>query len=178
MGTEDKTEVVKGALIEMLVEGEGLADVQVIRVRKGSRGREIVSAVAKMGGYPPDEAVLFVEDGDGPLDLEAVVEEPAARQVHHVHRAQHVDVIIYYQNQQVERRFRPSTRVQRVLDFAVGPDGFKNIDRAIVPELELALHNTKAALPKNAHIGRFIRHPEHRLELDLIRGVIPNGALW
>lgn len=178
MSIEEKTEVPQSAMIELLVEGEGLADVQVISVPERCRGREIVVAVARIGGYAAEEAFLFVEDGDEPLDLAAVIEEPAARRVHHVHRAEHVDVIVYYQGQHVEHRFRPSTRVQRVLDFAVGPDGFKNIDRAIVPELELALHTTTKALPKNAHIGRFVRHHEHRLELDLIRGVIPNGAGW
>ena len=79
-------------------------------------------------------------------------------------------------HQQIRRRFRPAARVQRVLDWAVGPDGFKGIDPPIVPEMELALHGTTTALPKNAHIGRFVRHHEPCLKLDLIRGVIPNGA--
>jgi hypothetical protein len=42
--------------------------------------------------------------------------------------------------------------------------------------MELALHGETAALPKDAHIGRYVRHPHHKLEFDLIRGIVPNGA--
>jgi hypothetical protein len=69
----------------------------------------------------------------------------------------------------------PRRRIQRVLEWAVGTSGF-GIDAAIAPEMELALHGQTAALPKDAHLGRYLRHPEHEVVLDLIRGVIPNGA--
>ena len=65
--------------------------------------------------------------------------------------------------------------MQRVLDWAFGPNGFK-IDPVIAPEMELALHGKTTALPKDAHIGRYVRHPRHELEFDLIRGIVPNGA--
>ena len=163
--------------IEVLVEGEGLVDVEVIRLPPGSAAREIVVAVAAKGGFPPEEAVLFLEDGDELVDLvAAVVEESYGGRVHHVHRLHHVEVEVFYKEQCIKRRFRPSARVQRVLDWAAGPDGFKGIDPVIVPELELALHGTSRALPKNAHVGRYVRHPEPCLKLDLIRGVIPNGC--
>jgi hypothetical protein len=163
--------------IEILIEGEGLKDIEVIHVAAGSVARDIVVAVAAKGGFPADEAVLFFEDGDEPIDLTAViVEERHAGKIHHVHRARHIEVVVFYKNETIERRFRPAARVQRVLDWAVGSEGFKNIDPPIVPELELSLHNTTTPLPKNAHIGRFAPHHQPRLELDLIRGVIPNGA--
>jgi hypothetical protein len=160
--------------IEVLVEGENLADVEVIRLPRGSLAREIVIAVATKGGFPVEEAVLFVEDGEMPIDLEIVlVEAEVSGKVHHVHRARHVDVTVFYMAGQKERRFRPSARIQRVLDWAAGPEGFM-IDPKIAPEMELAKHGTKIALPKNAHIGRYVTQP-HCLELDLIRGVVPNG---
>lgn len=163
--------------VEILAEGEGLSDVELIQLAPGSLAIAIVIAVAAKGGFPADEAVLFFEDGEEPLDLAAiVVEESHAGKVHHVHRLHHVEVIVFYKDQKIERRFRPAARVQRVLDWAVGPDGFKNIDPVIVPEMELALHGTETALPKSAHIGRFVRRDRPCLELDLIRGVIPNGS--
>jgi hypothetical protein len=163
--------------IQILVEGEGLKDVAVVELPIGSTARQIVVAAAAKGGFPAEEAVLFLEDGDEPLDLAVVLlEEVHAGKVHHVHRVRHIEVVVFYKERTIERRFRPSARVQRVLDWAVGPEGFKNIDPPIIPEMELALHKSTTALPKNAHIGRYVHHHQHRLELDLIRGVIPNGA--
>jgi hypothetical protein len=159
-----------------MVEGEGLGEVDVVRIPEGSPAREIVLAVASRVGFPAEEALLFVEDCQEPVDLTVlVVEEGVSGKVHHVHRARNIEVALFYQGRQIEKRFAPSTRVQRVLDWAVSPAGF-NIDAAIAPEMELALHGDTTALPKNAHLGRYVRHPGHELTFDLIRGVVPNGA--
>jgi hypothetical protein len=162
--------------IEVILEGEGLADVEAIRIPEGSLAQEIVAAVARKGGFPAAEGVLFVEDGEEPLDLAVVMTtEQVSGKVHHVHRVRKIEVGVFYQGQRKEKKFPPSARVQRVLDWAVGKDGF-NIDPAIAPEMELAIHGQTKALPKNAHIGRYIRHPHCALDFDLIRGVVPNGA--
>jgi hypothetical protein len=162
--------------IDILFEGEGLTDVEVIQLPAGAAGRELIEAVAAKAGLPADETMLFVEDEEEPLDISrVVVDEQMKGRVHHVHRARHIDVTVFYKEHEESREFRPSTRVQRVLDWAVRQPEF-NIDPAIAPEMELALHGQTEALPKNAHIGRFVRHPHHKLALDLIRGVVPNGA--
>jgi len=162
--------------IEILVEGEGLAEVEAIRIPVGSAASEIVAAVAVKGGFPVEGAILFVEDCDEPIDLEiVVVDEEVSGKVHHVHRARKIEVGVFYQGRRIERRFAPSTRVQLVLDWAVSRDGF-NIDPAVAPEMELALHGQTKPLPKSAHIGRYVRHPHCELDFDLIRGVVPNGA--
>jgi hypothetical protein len=162
--------------IGVLVEGEGLLEIETIRLSKGVPAERLIAAVAAKGGFPAGEAVLFVEDEDEPLDFAAVViDEHMGERIHHVHRARHVEVTVFYQGREKNKSFRPSARVQRVLDWAVGRDGF-NIDPAIAPEMELALHGQTVALPKSAHIGRFVHHPHHSVAFDLIRGVVPNGG--
>lgn len=162
--------------IAVMVEGEGLAEVELIHIPHGSTAAEIVAVVAAKGGYMAEEAVLYAEDCDQPIDIAMVVTEEAfGRKVHHVHRARKVEAAVFYQMRQIERRFVPSTRVQRVLDWAVGPEGFK-IDPSIAPEMELALHGQTIPLAKNAHLGRYLRHPGHELKFDLVRGVVPNGS--
>jgi hypothetical protein len=162
--------------VEVLVEGEGLADVEILLIAGGASAQEVVRGVARKGAFPDAEAALFVEDSDEPLDLATtVVDDSFLGRVHHVHRVRRVTVAICYKEREIERRFSPSTRVQRVLDWAVGHEGF-NIDPSIAPEMELALQGTEKPLPKSAHIGRFVHHPHHELKLDLIRGVVPNGA--
>lgn len=161
--------------MEIIVEGEGLADVEAIHIDEGSTGREIVAAVALKSGFRAEEGLLFVEDCQAPLDLELIVPTESVGRIHHVHRVRQIEVSVFYQRRQIEKRFSPATRIQRVLDWAVSPEGF-NIDKAIAPEMELALHGSMTALPKEAHIGRYLRHPQHCLAFDLIRGIVPNGA--
>jgi hypothetical protein len=162
--------------IEVMVEGEGLLDIETIRLQEGSTGREIVTAVALKSGFPAEEAILLVEDSDELLDLTVVLTEATlGGKVHHVHRARQIAVTIFYNGSEKEKRFSPSARVQRVLDWAVSKEGF-NIDPVIAPEMELAIHDQTTALPKSAHIGRYVHHPHHCLALDLIRGTVPNGS--
>ena len=71
--------------IEVILEGEGLADVEAIRIPEGSPAREIVAAVARRGGFPAEEGVFFVEDGEEPLDLAVVMTpEKVSGKMHHV----------------------------------------------------------------------------------------------
>ena len=168
--------------IEVMTEGEGLEDVEIIRIAQGGTAREIVAAVARKGGFQVEEAVLLVEDSEEPVDLAVVItDDIAGGKIHHVHRVKKIAVKVFYKHLDKERHFPPSARVQRVLDWAVSKDGF-NIDPSIAPDMELALHDDKIPedqkkpLPKNAHIGRYVHHPHHHLELDLIRGKVPNGA--
>ncbi len=159
----------------IIVDGEGLTDVEVIVVPQGSTGRELILEVARKTGIGVEGAILFIEDRDEPLDLDLVIRQDSAGEVHHVHRARRIEVMVHYQNSAKEKPFSPSTRVQAVLDWAVGPEGFK-IDPIIAPEMELALRGQTVYLPKQAHIGRYVRHPQHDLVLDLVRGIVPNGS--
>ena len=160
----------------IIVDGEGLTDVEVIIIPHGSTGREILLAVAMKTGIAAEETILFIEDSDEPLELDVVINEDlAANSVHHVHRARRVEVAVHYQGSTKMKAFSPSTRVQVVLEWAAGHEGF-NIDPAIAPEMELALHGETKELPKQSHIGRYVRHPHHELVLDLIRGIVPNGS--
>lgn len=162
--------------VEIFVEGEGLEDVQVVTLPQAGSRLAIVEFVAGKSGFPAGEAFLFAEDGDEPLDLDVILaEDDHAGRIHHVHRLRAVDVTVFYGGREIEKSFSPAARIGRVLEWAVGKHGFK-IDPAIAPEMELALHGQTEALPKKAHIGRFVRASQKKLKLDLIRGVIPNGA--
>lgn len=161
---------------EIIVDGEGLADVEVVIVPQGGTRREIVLAIVGKTGIAAEETLLFLEDTEEPLELDVVIDKDQnASNVHHVHRVRQVEVSVHYQGKTKMKAFSPSTRVHVVLEWAIGPKGF-DIDPAIAPEMELALHGETKELPKQAHIGRYVRHPENKLVLDLIRGVIPNGS--
>lgn len=162
--------------VNVLIEAEGLPEVQVVSFAEGTPARAVLERVATLSGRSSETALLFVEDEDSPVDIESSrVDETWSRVVHHVHRTGRIAVLVHYNGAQREHPFSPSTRVQRVLDWAVGPSGFA-LDPVIAPEMDLALHGQTDPLPRDAHIGRYVEHPHTALELDLIRGVVANGS--
>jgi len=163
-------------LVSVLVEGEGFDKMEAFYVPHNSTAAEFVAVVAIKIGCAKEGVLLFLEDDDKTLELSIkITKEHAHGKIHHVHRVKEIEVTVFYQGAHKTKKFPPSARVQRVLDWAVGPKGFK-LDPTIAPEMELALHGQTDALPKSAHIGRYVRHPNDKLALDLIRGVVPNGG--
>jgi hypothetical protein len=163
-------------IIEILSEGEGLKDIELFQAQHGAQAFELIRLVAERGGFPAEEAMLFIEAGNEPIETTGlIIDERFRGRAHHVHRARRLDVHVAYQDKDIEHHYSPAATVQMALDWAVGPHGFK-IDPAIALEMELAIEGSEKALPRQAHLGRFVHHPSHDLRLDLIRGVIPNGG--
>jgi hypothetical protein len=163
-------------IIEILSEGEGLKDIELFQAQQGAQAFELIRLVAERGGFPADEAMLFIEGGNEPVAIAGlIIDEHFRGRAHHVHRGRRLEVHVAYQDKDIEHHYSPAVTVQTALDWAIGPHGLK-IDPAIAPEMELALEGSEKPLPRQAHLGRFVHHPSHELRLDLIRGVIPNGG--
>jgi hypothetical protein len=159
--------------IEMSIEGDGLPSVEVISLRAGTRLRGVVEIIARKAGYEATAAMLFREDEATPIDLEIIIgpDYPCHRK-HHVHRCREIDVVVYYGKASHSHCYPPSTRVETVLHWAVKRFG---IDATIASEFELTLLGSTEELPGSLHIGSLPKHPACRVELNLVRGVIPNG---
>ena len=161
-------------LLEIVFEGEGLVAVEVVRLAPGEAVLAISACAATKGGYPPEEALVYFEDEPQPIPPDTIVcDSYPHRRKHHVHRARTIEVLVHYMSRSVHRRYPPSARVETVLASALKEF---LIDPAIAPEFELALAGSNDELPGGRHIGGLVRHPCDRIELNLIRGVIPNGA--
>lgn len=160
--------------------GHGLVDVVVPH---GASVRVLVEAMATRGGHAVEEAFVFVDDADEPLALDVVVDEahPHHRR-HHVHRRRTVEVVVNYADGREQGRFSPATRVERVLRWAVAQ--FPQIDATLASELELKVADDGSGLPEDQrpelpvadNLGQHVPHGTGRIELDLTRGVIANGA--
>ena len=123
---------------EIFAEGEGLSDVEVFEMAEGASVQDIIAAVAKKCGYAAEDAALFLDEEDEPLELLRVLTKDELKgRVPHVHRVKQITVVVFYKDGERKRDFRPSAPFKRVLRWAGGREGF-NIDPAIAPEMELA----------------------------------------
>lgn len=158
----------------VLVGGAGKPELLKITIKTGAKLQEIVEVMAKEGGFSPKGAFLFIEDQDGPLNLELIVDEKYdRRKVHHVHRARTIEVFVCYGPEEKKRSFSPSTTIGKVLAWALK---VFNIDPEKAPEMRLALEGSEEPLDNNTHIGSLVQHNhENKLKLCLVRPPVVNG---
>lgn len=161
-------------VMEILVDGEGFTDVELIEIEEDAPALRIAEIVAERNGVDATQFHVFVEDIEEPCDPTQPVPHHHRKRVHHVHRHAHIEVTVDYGGDTIERAYPPSATVKSVLKWAIGPDGFK-IEPSYAAEMQLGLPGSPAPLPDMAHIGRFVKGHEHKLVLTLMRGVIPNG---
>jgi hypothetical protein len=83
-----------------------------------------------------------------------------------------IAVTVNYQQRAETLGFSPSTKVEEVLDWALGKFG---IDPAMAGEFELAFHGIPGELVGHENLGRLVKGGRS-LALDLVRGDIANGA--
>jgi hypothetical protein len=157
----------------ILVEGPGLSEVIEVKVKTGAKLQEIIVAVARAGKFSPEKAYLFLENEAVPLDPNRVLDaKHPSHKVHHVHTRKEIRVGVFFNGQEHKMQFSPAATVKKVMGWA--SHQFK-IPEQDATELYLSIHGSSAPLSGSAHIGRYVAHDKHSLELDVITPAKVNG---
>lgn len=151
----------------------GYAEEQVVELELGSRVTTILETVAVERDCDIEELILAREGEGEPLASNIVIDAnyPHKRR-HHVHHLGEIKVTVYYQMGQHTRTFKRFEAVKDVLSWAIT---VFDIDSSLATEFELVRHGQEEELPAPEHIGHLVGK-NCELELDLVRGVIPNGS--
>jgi hypothetical protein len=136
---------------------------------EGGRSSTVVSKVRNLAGL--DDGTVFERNSDEPVGAE--IEGKRALSLI-VHRCRRVHVRVRYEHQTKENDFAPSATVFRVLRWAVSKRGF-NLDDTAQAKANLMLPGADQPLPKDAMIGRFVKHTDCGLVLDLTLKDFTNG---
>ena len=152
----------------------GHNDERQIEVLHGVDLLTVIRIIAVERGCIVEELIIVREGEELPLDPGTVIgpDYPHHRR-HHVHHRSEVKVNVNYNAGTRHREFRRHETIEDVLTWAIK---IFNIDPAMAPEFELALHGSKDELPGIEHIGHLAGHHKE-LDLDLIRGALVNGAV-
>lgn len=154
--------------VRVEVEVEDWQDAKVIEVEGGGLAAVLrdVRAFAALEG-----AHVFERDKDEPIGAE--IEKKKVLSVV-VHRCKKIDVKVNYDHLTKDHDFPPSATVFRVLHWAIGKKGF-NLDDTAKAKANLMLPGGTDPLPKDAVIGRFVKHGECGLTLELTLKDFTNG---
>ena len=134
-----------------------VAEFAVIAAKKGEIG-ELVE--------------IFVEDADDPLGPELILVEHLSAHFAplHVARPGLIRTTVGYQTRHVEKLFRPSATIGRIIEWAIGPDGFKLEGTPA----DYQLKHDGVVLSADEHLGQ-VAGKHKAVELDLVFKVKPQG---
>jgi hypothetical protein len=159
--------------IEILFTVQGHREPFGEHIDRGMTVGEFGALVARSRGI--EESVeVFIEDADEPLETSMVLVDVVAIEgppVHVARRHAKIAVTVEYNARDIEREFRPNVTVERIIVWAIGPDGF-NLEG---DPSDFQLKYEDEVLAPDTHLGQ-IPHPHDAVKLDLVFEVKPQGA--
>lgn len=158
-------------VIEILLQGEAIPDIQVIVVEgEDPHGRHVLAKAAEHRKAPimDGEFLVFVEDVDEPLDLDCALpktDEGKPLRLH-VHRCRSVAVSVTFNGETAEHRFGPGTTVETVKKWAaIKRFGMTPSDAA---EHVLQLTGSATRPEPDTHIGSLVTAGNCAVRFDLV----------
>lgn len=154
---------------EVLLQGESIPDIQVVKLDRDKRVKDVIVAAAAHRSQECDGKFnLFVEDGDEPLSPDdALPETDDGHPVRlHVHRCRRVEVSVTFNGVTKEHRFGPGTTVAAVKKWAaIAAFGMDPADAA---EHVLQIGGTADRPEPDTHIGALVTCPDCHVQFDLV----------
>jgi hypothetical protein len=155
--------------IEILLQGEAIPDILVVRLERDKLVKDLLAAAAEHRTVEClGEFQVFTEDGKEPLAPESPL--PAAEHGHpirmHVHRCNQVEAIVTFNGVKKEHQFGPGATVATVKQWAA-IKAF-SMTPADAAEHVLQLAGTSERPEPDTHIGTLTKYPDCRVKFDLV----------
>lgn len=101
--------------------------------------------------------LIWAEDSDAEIDVTLTIAAAGLRHRGHVHigRCRKVETEVTHNSVATDRTFQPSTRIERVFEWAVSKRGF-NLTPTDAAEHELMLSGTSIKPDPSDHVGSFV----------------------
>lgn len=155
--------------IEILLQGEKILDIQVVKLGRDKRVKDVIVAAAAHRSEKCDgEFNVFAEDGEEPLAPDDIL--PETDEGHpvrlHVHRCRSIEVAVTFNGKTEEHRFGPGTTVAAVKKWAaIAAFGMDPGDAA---EHALQIAGSTDRPEPDTHIGALVVCPDCRVQFDLV----------
>ncbi len=161
--------------IDVFYQFEGEREIQHVEVDPEHTFGALRALLVKQHGLV-QEALIFLEDSDEPMDEAILVREHVGRAgvKVHVHRCRHVEVAVTFNNETVHNRFSPATTVGRVKHWAAVAK-FK-MTEAEASEHVLQIVGTHDRPVPGTHLGVLAKCPNCKVGFSLVPDQRVNGA--
>jgi hypothetical protein len=159
--------------IDVLMQGHGLADIAVLEAKPHDTLAMIVSRIDLPGAK--EGRLLFLEDIDGAIDADAVIEELLPLPIEddaigplriHVSHCRHVEVSVRFNGETKKRNFSPSATIERVRRWAARR-AFQLSPRDAAEHV-LQLQSTTTRPDRDVHVGTLTQGHSCTVAFDLV----------
>lgn len=161
--------------IDLFYQGEGVGEIAHIELEPTATFATLKACLAEKHGVAQD-ALLFLEDEEEPIDEAALLKDRATAKglKVHVHRCRHIEVTVTFNGMTAERRFPPSATVARVKRWAAEHKFGMSEEEAGEHVLQIA--GTHDRPTPGTHIGSLTDGKICALAFDLVPDERVNGA--
>lgn len=154
---------------EVLLQGEGIPDIQIVKLSRGKRVKDLLAAAAAhRSGKFDGEFNVFVEDCEEPVTADEALPTaaPGKPMRLHVHRCRRVEVTVTFNGVTKEHRFGPGATVAAVKKWAaIAAFGMDPGDAA---EHVLQIAGSTDRPEPDTHIGALVACPDCLVKFDLV----------
>jgi hypothetical protein len=153
--------------IEVFLQGEGIRDIQLVRVPAHATVGNLLKEARRLGLPGEGGAGVWREDDEAELDANQILAEAGVghRSRVHCHRCHRIEVTVNFSGDHAVHPFPPSATVGRVKRWADERFGIHGPDAT---EHALQLCGTSQRPEEDTHIGALVTHPVCRLCFDLV----------
>ena len=161
--------------IDLFCQGEGVGEMVHVELELDATFADLKARLIEKYGIAED-ALLFIEDQDEPIDESMLVKDRAAPTgvKVHVHRSLQVKVTVMFNGKTVECHFPPSATVARVKSWAAEKEFGMSEDEAGEHVLQIAGTHERPA--PGTHIGALTDDKADIVSFDLVPDERVNGA--
>ena len=161
--------------IDLFCQGEGVGEIVYIELAPDATFAVLKSLLTEKYRIG-DDALLFIEDEDAPIDESVLVKDRATATglKVHIHRCHHLKVTVMYNGKTVECHFPPSATIARVKRWAAEKEFGMSEEDAGEHVLQIAGTHDRPA--PGTHIGALTNDKTDRLSFDLVADERVNGA--
>ena len=154
-------------LIEIYLHGSGTTEEKIIKVPEDATVRDVLEEAKKAGLDVDNDTILLVEDAEDEMPGDARICDHGVKNKHHLHchRCRKIEVAVTFNGKVKSRKFAPSRKVKRVLNWAVEAFELHGVD-AENKELRVGGVNG-TILQSQQHIGSVAQAPKCHLDLYL-----------
>lgn len=165
--------------VEVFVQGEGVTEVQLLKLPGHTHVSEIIT-IMRGKGLAPEAVIVLLEDQDGELPHHTQLHDLHAGHHHeghprrphlHCHRCHQIQVSVAF-NTTEARDFPPSATVGRVKEWADKTFELKGQDAT---DFGLQVSGTGARPDEDIHIGTLVKPGHCQLQFTLARKKLVQG---
>lgn len=161
--------------VDIFYQGEGISEIEHIELEPDTTFAVLKARLTEKHEIPVD-ALLFIEDGDEPVEEAVLIRDCATSRglKVHIHRCRHVEVTVTFNGETAERRFSPGATIARVKHWAA--EKKFGMSREEAGEHVLQIDGTHDRPAPGTHIGVLTDGKVCGLAFDLVPDERINGA--